>query len=297
MRKIIPFRDVQEAKDEKGALLARISFENEDYLEQVKGVNVYYDYDSFLSNYQSDLEQSGLPERRFLQHLSRAYEQAVSEIKYCVNYVYGQEITYTPNTHKKSNFTAEQLERIDDSLWVNGEMEAPILVTPNKKRIKIRLQTAFEDILNEIKEKSANISKSASEDDAQSLPQGTDNYSTPVPEEEQPEEEDGCDYKGLAGALSKYIRVEPDTYRKLKCYIKNGRLPNLAEDAKIEWTGTKADAGAFIRFLGGTRKGWIAAFSQPWEGDIKHGNFPKIVKGDIPDILESFGLTDQSDIK
>lgn len=127
--------------------------------------------------------------------------------------------------------------------------------------------------------------------------QGTDNYSTPVPEEEQPEEEDGCDYKGLAGALSKYIKVESDTYRKLKCYIKNDRLPNPAEDTKIEWTGTKADAGTFIRFLGRTRKGWIAAFSQPWEGDIKHGNFPKIVKGDIPDILESFGLTDRSDIK
>lgn len=170
MRKIIPFRDVREVKDKEGALLFRVSFENEDYLEQVKGVNVYYDYDSFLSNYQADLEQSGLPERRFLQHLSRAYEKAVSEIKYCVNYVYGQEITYSPNTHKKSNFTAEQLERIDDSLWVNGEMEAPILVTPNKKRIKTRLQVAFEDILNEIKEKSANISKSASEDDAQSLP-------------------------------------------------------------------------------------------------------------------------------
>src|SRR5690554_3650792 len=170
MRKIIPFNDVREVKDKEGALLARISFENEDYLEQVKGVNVYYDYDSFLSNYQADLEQSGLPERRFLQHLSRAYEQAVSEIKYCVNYVYGQEITYTPNTHKKSNFTQEQLKHIDNSLWVNGEMEAPILVTPNKKRIKTRLQVAFEDILNEIKEKSANISKSASEDDAQSLP-------------------------------------------------------------------------------------------------------------------------------
>lgn len=170
MRKIIPFRDVREVKDKEGALLARISFENEDYLEQVKGVNVYYDYDSFLSNYQADLEQSGLSERRFLQHLIRAYEQAVSEIKYCVNYVYGQEITYTPNTHKKSNFTQEQLKHIDDSLWVNGEMEAPILVAPNRKRIKIRLQTAFEDILNEIKEKSANISKSASEDDAQPLP-------------------------------------------------------------------------------------------------------------------------------
>ena len=170
MRKIIPFNDVREVKDKEGALLARISFENEDYLEQVKGVNVYYDYDSFLSNYQADLEQSGLPERRFLQHLSRAYEQAVSEIKYCVNYVYGQEVTYTPNTHKKSNFTQEQLERIDDSLWGNGEMDVPILVAPNRKRIKIRLQTAFEDILNEIKEKSANISKSASEDDAQSLP-------------------------------------------------------------------------------------------------------------------------------
>lgn len=290
---------MREVKDKEGALLARISFENEDYLEQVKGVNVYYDYDSFLSNYQADLEQSGLPERRFLQHLSRAYEQAVSEIKYCVDYVYGQEVTYSPNTHKKSNFTQEQLKHIDDSLWVNGEMEAPILVAPNRKRIKIRLQTAFEDILNEIKEKSANISKSASEDDAQSLLQGTDNYSTPVPEEEQPEKEDGCDYKGLAGALSKYIKVESDTYRKLKCYIKNGRLPNPAEDTKIEWTGTKADAGTFILFLGRTRKSWIAAFSQPkdWKGDIKHGNFPKIVKGDIPDILESFGLTDRSDIK
>src|SRR5690554_316878 len=170
MRKIIPFNDVREVKDKEGALLARISFENEDYLEQVKGVNVYYDCDSFLSNYQADLEQSGLSERRFLQHLIRAYEQAVSEIKYCVNYVYGQEVTYTPNTHKKSNFTQEQLERIDDSLWGNGEMDVPILVAPNRKRIKIRLQTAFEDNLNEIKEKSANISKSASEDDAQSLP-------------------------------------------------------------------------------------------------------------------------------
>src|SRR5690554_5534209 len=230
MRNIIPFHDVQEVKDKGGALLARISFENEEYLERVKGVNVYYDYDSFLSNYQADLEQSGLPERRFLQHLIRAYEQAVSEMEYCVNYVYGQETTYTPNTHKKSDFTAEQLERIDDSLWVNGEMDVPILVAPNRKRIKIRLQTAFEDILNEIKEKSANISKSASEDDAQPL--------TPAPEEES-----GCDYKGLAGALSKYIRVEPDTHLKLKCYIENDRLPNPAEDAKIEWTGKKAAAG------------------------------------------------------
>ena len=32
MRKIILFNDVREVKDKEGALLARISFENEDYL-------------------------------------------------------------------------------------------------------------------------------------------------------------------------------------------------------------------------------------------------------------------------
>src|SRR5690554_6291610 len=60
--------------------------------------------------------------------------------------------------------------------------------------------------------------------------QGTDNYLTPAPEGKQPEEASRCDYKELVRSLKGYIKAEPDTHIKLRCFVENGELPNPRTD-------------------------------------------------------------------
>lgn len=122
--------------------------------------------------------------------------------------------------------------------------------------------------------------------------QGTDSYSTPVPEEKQPEEVRGCDYNKLAKALARYIQNEPDTPQKLKCFVENGYLPNPATDTRMRWIGKdKVDAGAFWKALGWKRKHWMAAFSQPWDRSIQNGNVQHVTKNNpVRRILRDFDL-------
>src|SRR5690554_2987775 len=98
----------------------------------------------------------------------------------------------------------------------------------------------------------------------------TDSLLTPAPEEMHPEEARDCDYKELVRALKGYIKAEPDTHIKLRCFVENGRLPDPFTDTPMRWIGRRpVDAGAFWEALGWKREDWKAAFSQPPGWNIK----------------------------